>query len=231
MSSCVVVFSGGQDSTTCLAQALKAYEKVYTIGFTYGQRHSVELECRARILEKIESITGTHVLQPDLLVDIRSFGQIATCALTTDAEIRQDEKTGLPTSFVPGRNLVFLTYAASYAWKVGAQDIITGVGEADFSGYPDCREATIRALEAAVNLGMETHFRIVTPLMHLSKQATWELAESVGGEALVDFIRTETHTCYEGVRAELHPWGYGCGKCPACVLRERGWNAYLAGKA
>lgn len=228
MTSCVVVFSGGQDSTTCLAQALKTYERVYTIGFTYGQRHAVELACRERILAKIEGLLDTKALQPDLLVDLKSFGQIATCALTSDSPIEEDAKTGLPTSFVPGRNLVFLTYAASYAWKAGAADIITGVGEADFSGYPDCREATIRALEAAINLGMESRFRLVTPLMHLSKKSTWELAESVGGKALVDFIRTETHTCYEGDREHLHEWGYGCGKCPACRLRERGWLEYAA---
>lgn len=226
MSSCVVVFSGGQDSTTCLAQALKRYERVHTIGFTYGQRHAVELECRKRILSRIEPLLGTHALQPDLLVDLKSFGQIATCALTSDAPIEMDQGTGLPTSFVPGRNLVFLTYAAAYAWKAGAQDIITGVGEADFSGYPDCRESTIRALEAAVNLGMESRFHLVTPLMHLTKEQTWELAEQTGGRALVDFIRLETHTCYEGDREHLHEWGYGCGKCPACRLRERGWLEY-----
>ena len=229
--SCVVVLSGGQDSTTCLALALKSYSTVYTIGFQYGQRHEVELQCRSRILRSIEFVVGTRSLGPDLLVDMKSFGAIASCSLTElGVPIAFDERTKLPNTFVPGRNLVFLTYAAALAWKAGARDIITGVGEADYSGYPDCREMTLRALEKALNLGMQADFRLVAPLMHRTKKQTWELAEETGGRTLVDFIRTETHTCYEGDHTHLHDWGYGCGRCPACRLRQKGWEEYAASR-
>ena len=224
--TCVVVFSGGQDSSTCLAAALRHYRNVYTIGFSYGQRHAVEMQCRERILARIEAILGTSSLRGDTVVPMESFGRLSACALTGPGEIRDDERTGLPTSFVPGRNLVFLTYAAALAWQVRARDIISGVGQQDYSGYPDCRESTIRALEKAINLGMETHFRLVSPLMSLTKGETWRLAEETGGRALVDFLVRETHSCYEGVRETLHPWGYGCGKCPACRLRAAGWEEY-----
>ena len=224
----VVLFSGGQDSTTCLAAALKQYDAVYTVGVDYGQRHRVELECRERIRARIESILGTHSLKDDLLLDLKAFGQLSDCALTKPEAIEMNEKTHLPTTFVPGRNLIFITYAAAYAWKLGAEAIFTGVGQADYSGYPDCRENTMKALELAIDLGMETSLRIERPLMNLSKAETWNLAETIGGDALVSFIRDETHTCYEGDHTHFHDWGYGCGKCPACVLREKGWEEYVA---
>ncbi len=227
----VVLFSGGQDSTTCLAVALKKYDAVYTMGVAYGQRHAVELECRKRILEKIESVLGTHSLRSDLVLDLKAFGSLSDCSLTRPGEmIAMNPKTHLPNTFVPGRNLIFLTYAAAYAWKVGAEAVWTGVGEADYSGYPDCRENTMKALELAIDLGMETDLRIERPLMHRSKAETWLLAEETGGDALVDFIRRETHTCYEGDHEHFHEWGYGCGKCPACVLRAKGWEEYRAGR-
>ena len=225
-NACVVVFSGGQDSSTCLAAALKSYDDVYTVGFSYGQRHAVKMQCRERILGQIEAILGTSSLRTDTVVPMESFGALSKCALTAPGAIEEDAKTGLPTSFVPGRNLVFLTYAAALAWQVGARDIISGVGQTDYSGYPDCRENTIRALETAINLGMESHFRLLSPLMTLTKGQTWKLAEDTGGRRLVEFLVRETHSCYEGVRDTLHPWGYGCGRCPACRLREAGWKEY-----
>ena len=227
MNNALVVFSGGQDSTTCLFYALSKYDKVWTIGFDYGQRHEVELACRREIIDYVKFKYDNFV--SDNVVDVNSFGQIAKCALTTDAEIVMQDN-GLPSSFVPARNLMFMTYAGALAYLIKANTIITGVCETDYSGYPDCRRTTMDAMQLALSLGMEHQIYIETPLMYLTKAQTWELAEKIGGTDLVDFIVKNTHTCYEGDHEHFHPWGYGCGKCPACLLREKGYNEYVASK-
>lgn len=220
MNKAVVLFSGGQDSTTCLFWALRRYAAVETIGFYYGQRHSVELQCRAKILDKLRKKFDN--LEKDTLVDISSFGEMTKSALTHDGEIEQGSN-GLPTSFVPARNLIFLGIAASRAYSVGADTIVTGVCETDYSGYPDCRQQTIKAMETALSFGLDRKISIQTPLMSLTKAQTWELANQIGGQEAVRFIVEESHTCYEGDHHTWHEWGYGCGKCPACILREKGW--------
>ena len=226
----LVLFSGGQDSATCLSWALNRFSSVQTVGFDYGQRHHVEMACRTNVLEQIRK--GRHVpadwgqkLGQDTLLSIDLFNQIGATAMTSDMAISFDEQ-GIPNTFVPGRNLIFLTAAAALAWRQGIRHLITGVCETDFSGYPDCRDDTIKAMQVALNLGMNAHFVTHTPLMWLDKAATWSLAEQEGGPDLVELIRTETHTCYLGERTTLHPWGYGCGECPSCRLRAHGWDAY-----
>lgn len=226
--SALVLLSGGQDSTVCLAWALERYARVETVGFEYGQRHSVELSCRANILERIgalklawqERLGDAHLMKTDV------FNQIGGTALTSDMTIKMGE-AGLPNTFVPGRNLVFLTTAAALAYRRGIRHLVGGMCETDFSGYPDCRDATLKALNSALNLGMEAEFEIQTPLMWLTKAETFHLARELGGDPLVDLILTETHTCYLGDRTKLHAWGYGCGACPACELRRAGWEAFL----
>lgn len=230
MKTALVSFSGGQDSTTCLFWALSHYDCVHTIGFDYGQKNRIELDCRKTILQKIkdEFPQFGEKLATDLIVNIRSFGQIAQSALTgADQAMGEMGENGLPNSFVPGRNLVFLTYAAARAYLIKAQAIVTGMGQTDFSGYPDCRRDTMDALQKALSLGLDQGIEIVTPLMFLSKAQTWALAEKLGGKALVHFIVENTHTCYEGDHQHHHDWGYGCGQCPACLLREKGWQEYL----
>ena len=231
MKTALVSFSGGQDSTTCLFWALNHYDRVHTIGFDYGQKNRVELDCRKTILQKIKEQFPQlgKKLASDLVVDIRSFGQIAQSALTgSDQAMGEVGENGLPNSFVPGRNLVFLTYAAARAYLIKAQTIVGGMGQTDFSGYPDCRRDTMDALQKALSLGLDQGVEIVTPLMFLTKAQTWKLAENLGGEALVHFIVENTHTCYEGDHRHHHDWGYGCGVCPACRLREKGWKEYQA---
>ena len=225
----LVLFSGGQDSTVCLAWALDRYERVETVGFDYGQRHSVELEARASVRERIaERFPGWAArLGEDHVLEMRGFGAVAASALTADRAIEMTEK-GLPSTFVPGRNLVFLAYAAALADRRGLQALVGGMCETDFSGYPDCRRDTLDAMERALNLGMAQDFRVETPLMHITKAETWALAKGLGGEVLVDLILEESHTCYEGVRDVRRPWGYGCGACPACDLRARGWEGWIA---
>jgi 7-cyano-7-deazaguanine synthase len=220
----LVLFSGGQDSAVCLAWALWRFERVETVGFDYGQRHRVELAARVAVREAFADRfpSWRPRLGPDHLIDIRSFGAIAETALTTERAIEVDSR-GLPSTFVPGRNLVFLTYAAALADRRGLDALIGGMCETDYSGYPDCRRDTLDAMEAALRLGMERDFRILTPLMELTKAETWGLAETLGGEALVSLIEEESHTCYLGERGRRHAWGYGCGRCPACELRARGW--------
>jgi 7-cyano-7-deazaguanine synthase len=224
----LVLLSGGQDSTTCLALALDCHEHVETVGFDYGQRHQVELGQRAIVLEKIRQNfpAWRDRLGEDHLVRIESLAQISATALTHDIEIKMDAR-GLPNTFVPGRNLLFLTFAAALAYRRGLKHIVGGMCETDFSGYPDCRDDTIKAMQLALNLGMESRFVVDTPLMWLDKAATWRLAESVGGTALVNLIRKETHSCYLGERTKWHDWGYGCGSCPACQLRAEGWRKYV----
>ncbi|HBC68977.1 MAG: 7-cyano-7-deazaguanine synthase QueC [Duodenibacillus sp.] len=224
----LIVFSGGQDSTTCLAWALKHYDEVHTIGFTYGQVHTVEMQCRKRILASIEALLNTSTLRSDRVLPLTALAALDESALTRGGEFEINEENGLPTSFVPGRNLIFFTVAAAHAYNIGADTIISGVGEADYSGYPDCREATLAALENAISLGLDRKIALLRPLMHRTKEQTWELAYETGGMPLVEFIARESHTCYHGDRTELHPWGYGCGRCPACVLRKAGFEKFLA---
>ena len=229
LPAALVLFSGGQDSTACLAWALARYARVETVGFDYGQRHRVELEARLRVLDRLrrEFPSWSERLGPDRVVDLGGFGAVADSALTSDRAIELDAR-GLPTSFVPGRNLVFLTYAAALADRRGLDRLVGGMCETDFSGYPDCRRETLDAMERALNLGMEREFRIETPLMWLTKAETWALAHRLGGEALVRLTVEESHTCYLGERGELHAWGHGCGTCPACELRARGWELWRA---
>ena len=223
----LVLFSGGQDSTVCLAWALDRYPRVETVGFDYGQRHAVELEARqavrAAIAERFPA--WAKRLGEDHLLDLRSFGRIADSALTTERAIEMSE-TGPPSTFVPGRNLAFFVYAAALADRRGLPALVGGMCETDFSGYPDCRRATLDALQAALNLGMARDFVIETPLMRLTKADTWGLAKALGGDPLVEIVRADSHTCYLGERGRLHDWGHGCGTCPACELREKGWRAW-----
>ena len=225
--SALVLFSGGQDSSVCLAWALDRFGRVETVGFDYGQRHAAELTARDRVREEIVGRFPAWAdrLGEDHLIDIRSFGAIDETALTSERAIEVTQR-GLPSTFVPGRNLVFLTYAAALADRRGLAHLVGGMCETDYSGYPDCRRDTLDALEAALNLGMDQAFAIQTPLMRLSKAQTWALAEALGGDVLVDLILEESHTCYLGDRSHRHDWGYGCGACPACELRAKGWRQW-----
>ncbi len=225
----LVLFSGGQDSTACLAWALDRYGAVETVGFDYGQRHAVELEARltvrARLIETFPAWAAR--LGADHVLDIRSFGAVASSALTEDRAIEMTTR-GLPSTFVPGRNLAFFIYAAALADRRGADVLVGGMCETDYSGYPDCRRTTLDAMQQALRLGMDRPFEIVTPLMALTKAQTWALAHELGGDALVDITVRDTHTCYKGERGDLHAWGYGCDDCPACDLRAKGWEAWRA---
>jgi 7-cyano-7-deazaguanine synthase len=226
----LVLFSGGQDSATCLAWALDRFPRVETLGFDYGQRHRVELDCRAALREGMRALSPRWAarLGEDHSLPLAALGALSETALTRAAEIRLRED-GLPNTFVPGRNLLFLTFAAALAERRGLRHLVAGMCETDYSGYPDCRDDTIKALQVAINLGMARRFVIHTPLMWRDKAETWRLAERLGGAELVELIRTGSHSCYLGVRDALHPWGHGCGHCPACELRARGWAAYTAG--
>lgn len=228
-TTALVLFSGGQDSTTCLAHALTRYQRVETIGFDYGQRHRVELDARLVVLRELRARfpAWDARLGEDHVLDVPVIGQISEGSLTRDMAFTL-ESNGLPNSFVPGRNLLFLTLAAAVAYRRGLQVLVTGVCETDFSGYPDCRDDTMKALQLALSLGMDRRFLLETPLMWIDKAATWALAESLGGRALVDLVLEHTHTCYLGDRSQRHAWGYGCGSCPACALRSRGFGAYLS---
>jgi 7-cyano-7-deazaguanine synthase len=223
----LVLFSGGQDSTTCVAWALSRYAKVETIGFDYGQRHAVELTVRPAVLKKLRTLSSrwAQALGDDHMIDLSLLAKISDTALTQNVEIAMQEN-GLPNTFVPGRNLLFMTVAATVAYRRGLNLLVGGMCETDFSGYPDCRNDTMQALERTLNLGMATEFKIETPLMWIDKAATWKLAHELGGDALVDLIREGTHTCYLGERGILHDWGYGCGTCPACELRARGYQQF-----
>lgn len=225
------MFSGGQDSTTCLAHALSKYDRVETLGFDYGQRHSVELQARLTVLQQLRTqfpqwapkLGEDHVLSLDVLK------QIGGSSLTEDVAFAM-QADGLPNTFVPGRNLLFLTLAGALAYRRGLQVIVTGVCETDFSGYPDCRDDTMKAMQLALNLGLERRLCIETPLMWIDKAATWQMAQDLGGDALVQLIVQDTHTCYEGTRDVLHAWGHGCGHCPACDLRAKGWQRWRAAR-
>ncbi len=228
----LVLFSGGQDSTTCLAWALARFSRVETVGFDYGQRHRVELECRERIAARLraESPEWGAKLGDDHAVDLSVLGRLSETALTRDTEIAF-AASGLPNTFVPGRNLLFFTFAAAIGYRRGLKHLVGGMCETDYSGYPDCRDDTLKSLQATLSLGMEHRCVIHTPLMWRDKRATWELAEELGGEGLVELIREESHSCYLGERGVRHDWGYGCGQCPACELRRKGWEAYRSATA
>ncbi len=223
------MFSGGQDSTTCLAHALSKYDRVETLGFDYGQRHRVELQARHTVRDRLRAqfpqwarrLGEDHVLTLDVLQ------QIGGSSLTEDVAFAM-QADGLPNTCVPGRNLLFLTLAGALAYRRGLQVIVTGVCETDFSGYPDCRDDTRKAMQLALNLGLERRLRIETPLMWIDKAQTWQMAQDLGGEALVELVVRDTHTCYQGTRDTLHDWGYGCGSCPACELRAKGWQRWRA---
>ena len=225
----LVLFSGGQDSTTCLAWALARFAAVETVGFDYGQRHRVELDCRMRILGRLKAgfPDWGAKLGADHVVDLSVLGQVSETSLTRDSAIAF-AANGLPNTFVPGRNLLFFTFAAATGYRRGVRHLVGGMCETDYSGYPDCRDDTLKALQATLSLGMDHRFVIHTPLMWRDKQATWELARELGGDALVELVRVESHSCYIGARDTLHAWGYGCGTCPACDLRRRGWETFAA---
>ena len=224
----LVLFSGGQDSTACLAWALERYARVETVGFDYGQRHAIELTARRAVRRQVaRRFPGWRArLGPDHKLNLRAFGKIGETALTSARAIEITD-SGLPSTFVPGRNLVFLTYAAALADRRGLTALIGGMCETDYSGYPDCRRDTLDALQTALNLGMERAFRIETPLMRLTKAETWALAKGLGGEALIEVTLQDSHTCYLGDRTD-HAWGKGCGTCPACALRARGFAEWTA---
>jgi 7-cyano-7-deazaguanine synthase len=223
----LVLFSGGQDSTTCLAHALTRYERVETLAFDYRQRHSVELQARLQVLDAVRAQFPPWAarLGQDHLLDLAVLGQVSETALTREMAFSM-EQTGLPNTFVPARNLLFLTLAGALAYRRGLDVVVTGVCETDYSGYPDCRDDTMKAMQLALSLGMDRRLLIETPLMWIDKADTWRMAAQLGGSALVDLIVEHTHTCYLGDRTHRHDWGYGCGTCPACALRARGWAQY-----
>lgn len=227
-SRALVLFSGGQDSTVALAWALERFQTVETIGFDYGQRHRVELDCRLAIRERLPALSPLYAqrLGPDHLVDLAALGAISDTALTRESEITFAD-TGLPTTFVPGRNLIFLSFAAAIAYRRDARHIVLGVCETDYSGYPDCRDDTIKAMQVALGLGLDRRLVLHTPLMWRDKAQTFALAGALGGKPLLDLVVEETHSCYLGDRAHRHDWGFGCGHCPACELRAKGYAAYL----
>ncbi len=223
----VVLFSGGQDSSIALAWALDRYAAVETIGFDYGQRHAVELEARTAVRSELvrQFSAWADKLGPDTPVDLSGLGRISETALTRDVEIEM-AADGLPTTFVPGRNLAFLVMAGALAYRRGAGVLVAGMCEADYSGYPDCRRHSIDAQENALRLGMDADLTVQTPLMRVTKAESWRIAEKLGGLALVDLVVEHSHTCYFGVRGARFEWGYGCGECPACELRAKGWREY-----
>lgn len=225
----LVLFSGGQDSTICLAWALTHYACVETIGFDYGQRHVIELECQRTILKTLRKRfpQWAQALGEDHTMDLKTLGQISHTALTRDTKIEPSHH-GLPNTFVPGRNIIFLTMAAALAYQRDISILVGGMCETDYSGYPDCRDDAIKSLQVCLNIGMATNMRIETPLMWLNKTQLWNMARTLGGTDFVELVRTETHTCYVGERNQLHAWGHGCGTCPACELRANGYASYLA---
>ena len=226
-SRALVLFSGGQDSATCLAWALERFDTVETIGFDYGQRHAIEMDCRDAIRSGMAALNPAWAtrLGCDHRVDVKALADIGGTALTSDAEIRMTAE-GLPSTFVPGRNLLFFTFAAAVAFRRDIRHLIGGMCETDYSGYPDCRDDTLKALQVVINLGMDRRYVVHTPLMWVDKAGTWKMAADIGGGPLVDLIREQSHSCYVGDRNHHHAWGYGCGTCPACELRAGGWARY-----
>ena len=230
--SALVLFSGGQDSSVCLAWALSHFQRVETIGFDYGQRHAIEMTTRMTVLEKFREVypLAATRLGEDHVCDLRGFGAVAESSLTRETEIVMTER-GLPSSFVPGRNLVFFVYAAAVADRRGLDHLVGGMCETDFSGYPDCRNETLQAMQKVLQLGVERPFEIHAPLMWIDKAQTFAMAKVLGGDVLLDLVRAETHTCYAGDRTHRHDWGYGCGACPACQLRAQGWERFRTASA
>jgi 7-cyano-7-deazaguanine synthase len=227
--SALVLFSGGQDSTVCLVWALERFARVETVGFDYGQRHAVELEMRPRIRGRLAELSPAWRtrLGEDHVIRIDALAAISETALTRDVAIEMSE-TGLPTTFVPGRNLVFLSFSGAVAYRRGIKHLVAGMCETDFSGYPDCRDDTIKAMQLALTLGMDRRFVVHTPLMWIDKAGTFALAHQIGRQPLIDLLLAETHTCYLGDRAHRHVWGFGCGTCPACLLRAKGYETWKA---
>ncbi|MBS0526397.1 MAG: 7-cyano-7-deazaguanine synthase QueC [Proteobacteria bacterium] len=223
--SALVLFSGGQDSTTCLAWALDRFGHVETVAFDYRQRHRIELDQRLTVLAEVRRRfpEWSARLGEDHLIDMGALGQMSETSLTRETAFRV-ERDGLPNTFVPGRNLLFFTFAAAVAWRRGIRHLVGGMCETDYSGYPDCRDNTIKALQVALNLGMDRNFALETPLMWLDKAETWSLACELGGEPLIEILLEHTHTCYRNERGPRHDWGHGCGDCPACALRKRGFE-------
>ncbi|WP_067105524.1 7-cyano-7-deazaguanine synthase QueC [Sphingopyxis granuli] len=223
----LILFSGGQDSATCLAWALDNFETVETVGFDYGQRHRIELEVRADFRARVIDLKPEWAgrLGPDHMLDLSILGQVSDTALTSDAEISM-RADGLPNTFVPGRNLLFFTLAAALAYRRHLRHLVGGMCETDYSGYPDCRDDTLKSLQVTLNLGMGSRSVLHTPLMWIDKAATWQMSRNIGGDALVDLIQEHTHTCYNGERRVRHEWGYGCDTCPACELRRTGWKQF-----
>ncbi|TAG76426.1 MAG: 7-cyano-7-deazaguanine synthase QueC [Burkholderiales bacterium] len=231
VSQALVLFSGGQDSTTCLAWALERFARVETLGFDYGQRHRIELEVRKTTLAEIRAQfpRWREKLADDHVIDLSVLGQISETSLTRDVAIAY-EASGLPNTFVPGRNLLFLNFAAAIAYRRGLDVLVGGMCETDFSGYPDCRDNTMKATQLSLSLGLDRKMTIETPLMWINKAETWALAQTLGGDALTELVIEHTHTCYQGVRDARHAWGYGCGECPACALRKSGYETWAAEK-
>ena len=223
----LLMFSGGQDSTICLGWALDRFDFVETVGFYYGQRHDVELLAREKIRQELPNLNADWAkkLGPDHILDIEVLSHIGDTAMTAELDIKVD-KSGFPNTFVPGRNLAFYVLSSALAYRRGIGSLVGGMCETDYSGYPDCREETLQAQAKAINLGMDTKFEFHTPLMHITKAGSWALAEQLGGEEFVAFVREKSHTCYKGDHVTLHEWGYGCANCPACDLRARGWESY-----
>lgn len=229
-SAALVLYSGGQDSTVCLASALECYGRVETVGFAYGQRHTIEMTTRQELLRQLRiafPIWGAR-LGDDHVLELPTLGRISETSLTRDVAIEMSG-AGLPNTFVPGRNLLFFTYAAALAYRRGIRTLVGGMCETDYSGYPDCRNDTLQTLAKTLSLGMDAEFRIETPLMYVDKAGTWAMGHALGGDRLVDLIVEHTHTCYLGDRTHRHAWGYGCGSCPACELRAKGWEQWRAG--
>ena len=231
LDAALVLYSGGQDSTVCLASALERYDVIETVGFAYGQRHAIELKTRQQLLEKLRAgfPRWNAKLGADHVLDLPTLGRISETSLTRATEIEIGQ-AGLPNTFVPGRNLLFFTYAAALAWRRGITTLVGGMCETDYSGYPDCRNDTLQTLAKALSLGLDQTITIETPLMYVDKAGTWALAEQYGGAALVELIIEDSHTCYLGDRTHRHVWGYGCGSCPACELRAKGWEQWRAVK-
>ena len=226
----LVLLSGGQDSATCLAWALTRYAEVETLGFDYGQRHRVELDCRERLRTGLQAMAWPGRLGPDHLLTVDVLAQLGGSAMTDEVTIAM-QADGLPNTFVPGRNLLFFTLAAALAYRRGLDVLVGGMSETDYSGYPDCRDNTLKALQVALSLGVDRRLTLETPLMWLDKAATWQMAQDLGGAALVELIRRDSHSCYLGERGQLHAWGHGCGHCPACELRAQGWAQWAARQA
>jgi 7-cyano-7-deazaguanine synthase len=226
--SALVLFSGGQDSTVCLAWALQRFSRVETVGFFYGQRHAVELECRQDIMERLRALRPDwdDRLGRDHVLNASVLAEVSDTALTQEKAI-EVRASGLPNTFVPGRNILFLTLAAALAYRRDLQALVGGMCETDYSGYPDCRDDTLKAVQVALSLGLGSRLVVETPLMWLDKQATWNLTHEIGGDALVELVREATHTCYVGDRTRRNEWGHGCGDCPACELRRKGYEAFV----